>query len=175
MIVVRYFLIIVFFLSITSNSTVYAETVEFFNGAAQINAKSSDGLPIKIIVRTTKYSPSFPYRKGFGWGADTVPNNPAPSYPQSVITSVDLKAGKEDIFVPLSAYGDLANPRTISFEITQKGFRLIVNGGDAGTSYEAVLDFEGEHIKRRKVLDGEFPIEVWEETVYSFISKTDER
>lgn len=62
-----------------------------------------------------------------------------------------------------------------SLEKAERGFKLTISGGDAATSYRAVLVFDYEHIQRRKVTHGEFPDEVWEETVYSFISKNSKR
>jgi hypothetical protein len=146
----------------------HAASVKFYDGVARINARSPDGSPIEIMVSTTKYSPSFPYRAGYEWGADTTPSNPSPAYPKSVITSVDVTVGKVKILIPLSAYSDLANPNTLTFETTSNGFRLIVVGGDAGGAYKAELYFEGKYIKRRKVASAEFPTEAWEETVYTF-------
>lgn len=139
-----------------------SHNVMFSNGVAKITGESHDGNPIKIEVRTTKYSQSFPYREGFSWGADDI------FPPTSVITSIKGRIiGAGDIFVPLSAYSDLADPFILSLENTPKGFRLVITGGDAGCSYAATLVFENIDIQRRKVVHGEFPDEAWEETVYS--------
>lgn len=153
----------IIWLSIISTSVSGAE---FFQDIAKLSDYLIDGTPVTIEMRTTKLTPQYPYKDPFMWGGDEVLR------PKTVIINLDVRVGKEKKVIPLSAYRDLGDPYKILLEITQKGFHIIIRGGDAATSYKAVLDFEGEHIKRRKVSHGEFPDEVWEETEYSFIADT---
>ena len=76
--------------------------------------------------------------------------------------------GNKKVFVPLSAYSDLANPSNLVLKTNQNSFNLIIYGGDAGCSYKAELLFENSYIKARKVSHEEFPDEVWEKTEYHF-------
>ena len=79
-----------------------------------------------------------------------------------------MRNGKK-ILIPLSAYADLGNPTEVYLKkLPSHGFRLILQGGDAAGSYRAILDFKEDEIFHRKVVSGEFPKEVWEETVFSF-------
>jgi hypothetical protein len=81
---------------------------------------------------------------------------------------LDVYLGVNRVFVPISAYSDLGNPRSSTIETADKGFQIVVRGGDAATSYKATLVFEGGLLRSRKVVNGEFPDEAWEETIYSF-------
>jgi len=142
---------------------------EFKKDIIKLSDRLTDGTPIKIEIRKSNISSQSLYSHAFMWGGDEI------TMPKKVITGLDVLSGTEKIYVPLSAYSDLGDPRQVSLERKQKGFQLIIQGGDAASSYKGVLVFSNENIESRKVTHGEFPDEVWEETRYSFISKTDER
>jgi hypothetical protein len=146
-----------------------ANGAEFIKDVIKLSDSLTDGTPVKIEVRKVKISSRYPYPHAFIWGGDEL------DMPKTVITALDILSGTEKIYVPLSAYSDLGDPNQVSLERTQKGFQIIIQGGEAASSYKAVLVFNHENIKRRKVIHGEFPDEVWEETTYSFISQTEER
>jgi len=147
----------------------YAISADLVQGIAKLKGQLTDGTTVKAELRTIKVTPKYPYKHAFMWGGDET------AVPKTVITAIDVRIGSEKIFVPLSAYSDLGDPHQTSLENMEHGFKLIITGGDAAVSYKAVLVFDKENIQRRKVTHGEFPDEVWEETVYSFISKDDER
>lgn len=166
----RHLFVSIVLLSILAvNNTVYADNDKFVNGTVTLKDKLSDGTLIKIIVSATKYSSSFPYADGFVWGAESGWTNP-----KFVITKVNVNVGDKKVFVPLSAYCDLANPRDVLLTVIGSNFTIIIIGGDAATSYKAELKFEGRDIRSRKVVHGEMS-DVREETVYSFISADDAR
>jgi hypothetical protein len=103
------------------------------------------------------------YAKAYMWGGDET------SPPKTVINAITVLRNSQKVFIPLSAYADLGNPRNISLErLAAHGFRLTISGGDAAGSYTAILDFHKTAISRRKVVSGEFPKEVWEQTIFSF-------
>ena len=93
--------------------------------------------------------------------------------PQASLSLVEAYWGKDQVFIPRSAYVDLGNPRAASIETVGRRFRLVISGGDAATSYTAMLLFEGGMIRNRKVVNSEFPDSAWEETVYSFTLKSE--
>lgn len=142
-------------------SIVSAKTVNFVNGIAKIN---ENGGIIKVTIKTTNYYPGFPYSNGFIWGADEYEK------PRLLITDIEILLKDTKIFVPLSAYCDLANPSQVELKvINHNSFSLIIYGGDAGVSYITELIFKDQKIKSRKVAHGEFPNEAWEKTEYHFI------
>lgn len=163
----RLFFIFVISLLIAVPSYVSGE--EFTNNVVKLSDSLVNGAPLKIEVRKLKIPSRYPYAHAFMWGGDEV------KMPKTVITAIEIFSGTEKIYVPLSAYGDLGDPSQVSLERTRKGFQIMIQGGDAAGSYKAVLVFNNENIERRKVTHGEFSNEVWEETTYSFISKTDKR
>jgi hypothetical protein len=106
------------------------------------------------------------------WGSDQ-------ECPRTVIAALTVGLGEQVIFVPVSAYGDLANLRSIAAHETADGFEVHFSGGDAASAYNATLDFQRDAgvgfpvLRARKVRSGEFPTEAWEETRYRFRSPTD--
>ncbi|MDY6906536.1 MAG: hypothetical protein SWH61_17845 [Thermodesulfobacteriota bacterium] len=123
--------------------------------------KTPDGVSIKIGVHTAEYNSSVPYKSGFRWGAEL-------KEPRIIVTRINVEFGNTKVFVPLSAYCDLTNPNICTLQTSNKSFVLVIEGGQASTSYKAEIYFENGYIKKRKVSHQEFPDESWEETVYSF-------
>lgn len=152
-------LTIVFFIG----SPFQTESAQFINGDAQVEGYINNDL-IKIVVSTTKYSSNYPYQTGLRWG---VIDEDEKSF--SVISNIKILIRNRKLFVPLSAYNDLANPYEILLRTNQNSFTLIIDGGDAGSSYFAELYFVNSQIKHRKVYHKGFPDELWEKTEYSFI------
>jgi hypothetical protein len=141
-------------------------------GVASISTTLADDRAIEVEVRTTEFTPdSFPYaasypnREWAGWGQ-------ARAHPRTVVTAVDVKVAGKNVWVRMSSFSDLANPSRLVFEETTARrswptFRLVVSGGDAGTSYSAELAFNTLFIEGRKVLLNEVPTQVREQTVYT--------
>lgn len=138
-----------------------AQTARFSNNIAQIEMKLIDETPVVVIVKTEKYSDHVPYKNGGWWGTELLK-------PRFLITEVEIFVNKDKIFVPLSAYCDLANPQKLSLDTTEKDFLLSIYGGETATAYKAELRFNKLSFQKRKVFHREFPQEAWEETVYSF-------
>lgn len=91
------------------------------------------------------------------------------SLPKKIIHSVTVVKNKQKIFIPLSAYSDLGDPNYIELKpLSGKKFQLIITGSDAAGSYKATLEFENNEIWKRRIVSGEFPDDVWEETKYKF-------
>lgn len=158
--------LVILLLMVPVLSVATASSAKFINGIAQIEYRSNnDSISIKVFK--TKFSPTFPYQNGFRWGANEV------SKPKYVVSNIQVSNGNETIYIPLSAYCDLANPNKIMLDTSRNIFSLSIIGGDAGVSYKAKITFEKInsmfYIKSRKVMHGEFPEEVWEDTRYSFI------
>lgn len=75
--------------------------------------------------------------------------------------------GKE-IFVPLSAYVDLGDPRALSVEVNGDEFVIKIAGGETGESYIASITVRDGWIASRRVSSRTFPQEAWEETRYKY-------
>ena len=127
----------------------------------ELNAKSG-----KISVNATKstFPESFECKaaSSWRWGAE---NKCPGSYISSMVVNID----NNPVFIPLSAFADLGNPREVRIETyTEKRFAIILIGGDAATSYTARLYFSNGLLIERMVSHGEFPDDAWEKTRYKF-------
>lgn len=118
----------------------------------------------KVVCATLKTEPVNKTldRKGYRWGGEDV------EPPKALVSQLTVVVDGWDVFVPLSAFADLGNPRTVEVKVTRLGFHLVILGGDASASYRVLLAFEGRKLASRKVQHGEFPNEAWEETRYKF-------
>jgi hypothetical protein len=147
----------------SSVASSFAEVTNFEQGVAKASMALEAADLVSASVETIEPPSGYAYSKAYMWGGDET------SPPKRIIKAITILRNGQMFFIPLSAYADLGNPKEISLEkLPAHGFRLIIGGGDAAGSYNAILDFKKNEISRRKVVSGEFPKEVWEETTFSF-------
>jgi len=143
----------------------YADVeVPIKNGSATAVSKDKSGMPVAIVLRAEAPSTGFPFVRGYRWGTEV-------SSPEAVVTGLEIKVGKGEVFVPLSAYADLANPSSVRMDLASLPYRLHIRGGDASVAYEAQLIFTRRFVVRRRVANLSFPESAWEETRYSYNNK----
>lgn len=141
----------------------FAVDINFEQSIAKASVVLSASDLVSVSVETIEPPDGYAYSKAYMWGGDET------SPPKKIIKSITVLRNDQIIFIPLSAYADLGNPRKIILEkLPSHGFRLIIRGGDAAGSYSAMLDFNKNEISHRKVVSNEFPKEVWEVTTFSF-------
>ena len=119
---------------------------------------------IKVYVTKSTYPDSMECKSAssWRWGAE----NKCPNF---YISEMLVSRDDETIFIPLSAFADLGNPKDVKVESHSKdGFSVVVIGGDAATSYTARLEFNKSVLVEKIVRHGEFPDEAWEKTKYKF-------
>jgi hypothetical protein len=143
-------------------SSSIAATAEVVAGATVLSGQSADGAQIEVRITTSTPHPCFLYRKKYLWGGGEA------EPPTLLIESIDVTSAGERIYVPLSAFADLGNPKKASIEVSGDGFQVLIIGGDAGGAYDARLTFEGSWLIQRRVASREFPDEAWEVTRYAF-------
>jgi hypothetical protein len=131
-------------------------------GTTEFSFKDVSGAPITVTVTQLRVDSSYPYHNALLWGGDIG------ELPQSVVSEVRVLKGGKTIFVPMSAYGDLGDVKSLSFDSIKRGFRVSLHGGNTAASYDATLFFEGGVLTRREVRVRELPDERWEKTTYSF-------
>jgi hypothetical protein len=70
----------------------------------------------------------------------------------NIITRIRVKIGTSQTIVPLRAFLGMSDPHEV--EIKRKGrgraWTLTISGGDASTSYHAVMEFDGVDVKTVK-------------------------
>jgi hypothetical protein len=88
--------------------------------------------------------------------------------PETVIGRLVVKRGDRELFVPFSAYSDLAN--ITSVRVRESGSDVAVDffGGTGGEAYQVTFVFlKSEYLRSRNVFLRRMPKDVWEETKYS--------
>jgi hypothetical protein len=74
----------------------------------------------------------------------------------------------------MSSFADLANPHEARVEELKDGStKVVLEGGDAGDSYDCVIRIKKGRVISRRVSDGEFPDNFFEETTYTMIPYID--
>lgn len=87
-------------------------------------------------------------------------------YPCSIVDCMDISVNGKPIFVPRSAFSDLADLNEVTIKIEKKKIIIKIIGGDASESYIVKIDLNSERIIHRSLVSGEFPDEILEETIY---------
>jgi len=131
-------------------------------GSTELMLSAASRLTVRVAIGQISLSAAYPYKDALLWGGDV--GEP----PQTVVSSLLVKANDETIVVPLSAYSDLGNVKTGSLDATKDGFALNLHGGDTAVSYDATLIFEHGYLKSRTVSLRELPEERREKTSYTF-------
>jgi hypothetical protein len=138
--------------------------------------------PIRLVVKlkTFQIDENRPSASSWEWGGDCPSANSWRwgsewECPQRRISALEVAFEKQAVFIPYSAFSDLGNPGSIQIERSAKdtSYSIKIRGGDAATSYSAVLKFKSGLLLERIVRSGEFPSDAWEKTIYKF--NTEER
>ncbi len=84
-----------------------------------------------------------------------------------IVTKIAIKQAGRGVGVPFSVYADLADPHEASVvKINSTTVRYVIVGSDAGGSYKCVIHVKAGLVVSRRVSDGEFPDNFFEETRY---------
>lgn len=98
--------------------------------------------------------------EGSGWWG-------AISSTSRVITRLTINRGKEEVIVPRSAFGDLADVLSVHGRATKTGCEFSLVGGDGSESFKARIVVRGLDVASREVWDPAFPQFHREKTVYT--------
>jgi hypothetical protein len=129
-------------------------------GSTELTFRDVSGEQVELTVTQSAVGASFIYHDALLWGGDIG------RLPKSVVSALQIQRDKHVIYVPLSAYGDLGDVKSVSFASTSRGFRVALHGGNTAASYDATLHFERGVLTRRDVRLRELPDERWEKTMY---------
>lgn len=138
------------------------EATSLKNHVTEIDLLLKNGSKVEIILKKRQLDNSFPYESALMWGGDDG------TLPKEILTMLTVKIAGRAVFIPLSAYGDLGAIKDASAIVRKNEFDVVILGGDASSSYRAVLQFKSGLLKRRQVVSQEFPDQVWQTTNYSF-------
>ena len=91
--------------------------------------------------------------------------------PCSLTDAVEISVAGHPVFVPRSAFADLADINGAELHLIAPGrFRLALTGGDASEAYEANIVFDRHRVRERAVTASEAQM-VAEKTVYFDVSR----
>lgn len=139
------------------------EAASLRTGVAVLQDRTIKGAEVKAKVRTGQYPKDQPFAPSLmWWGA------PESGRPGTVVVALEIQIGAEQVPVPVSAIIGLTNPTDVSLRRGEGDIEIVIKGGDASTSYTAVLVIKDGYLRRRRVVLGAFPKESWEETTYSY-------
>lgn len=166
----RNFRSLLFFIPLVSPPLFADDVLHTVNpgGSSELSCKDVNGARINLTVTQLQLDSSYPYRAALLWGGDIG------SLPMSIVSAIRIQTDKRTIFVPLSAYGDLGDVKSVSCNPIPRGFRMSLHGGNTAASYDATLYFERGFLVRRDVRLRELPDERWEKTTYAFPKRTQE-
>jgi hypothetical protein len=116
---------------------------------------------VQATVRIAK--PVISIKESWSWGIEG-------KLPKTSILQLIVVVDKKPLFIPMSAFVDLANPKQLLIESKDDGFIVTIKGGETSTAYTAQLFFNKGSIVSKKIFNEEFPDDSWEEIKYSFPS-----
>lgn len=125
--------------------------------SSQLGPVSRDGFRVILTVGAPVANQG---AKGY-WGVEGEPT-------LRPIERVLVTHKGEAVTVPLSSYADLANARSVALigPSPRGETNLLIRGGDAGSAYRCTIRIRGGEVVGRRVEDGEFPKNFFEETSY---------
>jgi hypothetical protein len=121
-----------------------------------------EGISVRVTVNPLPEFLPYNVPSSWRWGSEN-------SCPKAFVGALEVKVMGMPVFVPLSAFADLGNPRDVRIESHNGNeFVVILTGGDAASSYTASLEFRDNLLSERMVRHGEFPDQSWERTLFKF-------
>lgn len=117
---------------------------------------------VTCSIKVIKYSPEMVHGGWWGIAGSYAPED----RPQSVIGGISFWINKKEIVSPLSSFADLADPSWAKLQKIGRGYRLIMIGGDAASTYDLTIDFNNGRVTRRTVTGGQMPGKPSETTQY---------
>jgi len=87
---------------------------------------------VRVLVTSVQEPQPCKTASSWRWGVED-------TCPKTFISALEVKTGDKPIFIPISAFADLGNPRTVRIEPCKEKncFVVTIVGGDAATSYSA--------------------------------------
>jgi hypothetical protein len=90
-------------------------------------------------------------------------------YPCSIVDRIDIFVNGTALFVPRSAFCDLADLNRAEIHIDEKGSKLMLAGGDGAEGFVVKIEFDATRVKRRTLAGGESGGQLSEDTTYHVV------
>lgn len=91
-------------------------------------------------------------------------------YPCSIVDRLDISVNGTSLFVPRSAFCDLADLNKAEIKVDEKGLSLRLYGGGASESYVVKIEFNAAEVKRRTLSSTVLPDQPTQETIYHVVT-----
>ena len=86
--------------------------------------------------------------------------------PCSLLIRIDISVNGKKLFIPRSAYLDLADIHHATIVENETYMTILFRGGDASESYIAKIDFNENRVLKRSIASGLIPEKLLESTQY---------
>lgn len=140
-------------------SSAPAEELSFEGDEIASTVKLADGAEFSVKLERGPWNAGS-YKIPQLWGAWG-------TTPKTVVVLLQASRSKTALYIPFSAYADLAEPRSAVLRTKGKNVELEIAGGTGGDSYRAILVFaSGKFLSVRRVISSIMPNEAREETRY---------
>jgi hypothetical protein len=87
-------------------------------------------------------------------------------YPCSIVDRLAILVNGTQLFVPRSAFCDLADVNKAKIEVGEKGAILRLEGGDGAEAFIVKVEFDKTRVRRRTIAAGESADQLLQETNY---------
>lgn len=87
-------------------------------------------------------------------------------YPCSIVDWIGISVNGNPLFVPRSAFADLADLNDATISATKKGWVLTLDGGDASEGYIVKITFGANEVMLRTLASGMSPDQLLQKTIY---------
>jgi len=138
-------------------ASAFAESPPF---SYQAKGSLPSGTKYDVVIQETAYKKTLsePEDDGSMWGIDG-------GYPTDVVKTFTVKLNGNNIVIRKKFYSDICN--ISSAEVREEGTAtlLVIKGGDAAGSFNAIYRFKQGDLVERVVRMGEMPDDIWEKTI----------
>lgn len=90
-------------------------------------------------------------------------------YPCSIVDQLGITVNGTPLFVPRSAFADLADLNKAEIKVAKSGWVLTLDGGDASEGYIVKIYFDATRVERRALSSGTEPNRPLQVTTYNVV------
>ena len=113
-------------------------------GPTRITEAMRNGSWLTVTVNVSEEPIPSTWRERL-WGTDETPKT------KRIVHELTISWADTSVWIPLSAFSDLSNPRSLAFVPTKKGYSFRIQGGMDSADYEARFFVVSKSLIRRRV------------------------